>query len=133
MNEQQIIDLLREILAWCVAALVGLVAVIFGWITFAQRKLTSRMDMLEQCAVTSEEFQRAFNDIREDRKEMHLDNKAAIAELKRFSESQLDRIEKKIDVNEERSAKTRHEIRNYVMNLSQKVAVLDSHNRHETK
>jgi len=140
MNEQQIIDLLREILAWCIAAMFGLVAIITGWFTFRQNRISDRQDAfdkyiasLERRAITKDEFQVALQEIRQDRREMHGENRRALLELQQLSEAHLSRIEKKLDDYETRDAHTRHSIANSVQNLMQQVAVLEVHHKIQTR
>jgi biopolymer transport protein ExbB/TolQ len=107
-----------KLLEWLVASCLGLISVIFGIFTVAHRKQGDRIDEMEKCMVTAEEFKSAFNALRDDRRDMHRENRDAMSEFKRQSESHLARIETKIDQNEERSSNTRHEIRNYVQEMA---------------
>lgn len=133
MNDQQLIDLLGRILVWCIGAILGLIAVITGWFTWRQRELShrqdafeERMDRFERHSITDETFKQALQDIREDRRDMHLENKAALAEIQRLSEAHLNRIEKKMDDYEIKDSNTRHHIANSVQALMQQVAALEA-------
>lgn len=118
-------DLYQSILRWCLAALVALITTITGWFAYRQNKLSERVDALERETVSTSEFSKALEAIRDDRREMHQENRQAMDEIKRVSETHLSRIEAKMDANEGRSAKTRHDIRDAVQQLAGKIRVLE--------
>jgi hypothetical protein len=105
MNEIQ--DLLKTIVFFLLAIIVGFVA----W--FGKRN-SERIDSLEKCYVSRDELERLMHQAREDRMSQHHENKQL-----------LERIEHKIDDNEERSSKTRHDTNETIHKLEMKLAVMD--------
>jgi septin family protein len=125
MTDPEISQLYQSILRWCIAALVTLVTTITGWFAYRQNKLADRVEALERGTVSTTEFGEALKAIRDDRRDMHRENREAMDEMRRVSETHLCRIEAKMDANEERSAKTRHDIRDAVQGLAGKIRVLE--------
>jgi biopolymer transport protein ExbB/TolQ len=125
MTELDLNELYQAVVRWCIAAVVALVTTITGWFAYRQNKLADRVDALERGTVSTTEFGEALKAIRDDRREMHRENREAMDEMKRVSETHLCRIEAKMDINEERSAKTRHDIRDAVQGLAGKIRVLE--------
>jgi hypothetical protein len=72
-----------------------------------------RLDRFDKCVVTRDEFERTLSRIQEGNHEKHLENR-----------SLLERIENKIDANEERASKTRHDTKDEVHSLSMRLAML---------
>lgn len=72
-----------------------------------------RLDMFDRCFVTRDELERRFSQQISQNAENHKENR----EL-------LERIEGKIDRNEERAAKTRHDTKDEVHALAMRVAVI---------
>jgi hypothetical protein len=92
----------------------GVLIAIAGW--FGKRELdrtATRLDALEKCAVTRDELERLMTQARHDRMAQHQENREF-----------LGRIERKIDENEERSSKTRHDTKDEVHELKLRLAVL---------
>jgi septin family protein len=125
MTNPEVNELYQTILRWSIAAVIGLITTIGGWFAYRQNKLSERVDALERCTVSNDEFKKAMAAMRDDRREMHRENREAMDEIKRVSETHLCRIEAKMDINEERSAKTRHDIRDAVQGLAGKIRVLE--------
>ena len=125
MTEPELNELYQAVVRWCIAAVVALVTTITGWFAFRQSKLADRVEALERGTVSTTEFSEALKAIRDDRREMHRENREAMDEMKRVSETHLCRIEAKMDANEERSSKTRHDIRDAVQGLAGKIRVLE--------
>lgn len=125
MTHPEINELYQAILKWCIAAVITLITTICGWFAYRQNKLSDRVDKLERGTVSNDEFSKAMLAMRDDRREMHRENREAMDEIKRVSETHLYRIEAKMDANEERSSKTRHDIRDAVQGLAGKIRVLE--------
>lgn len=124
MNEA--LELFKEVGAWLLAILVGVVS----WFirreldrTVADQKaLNARFEIMEKCAVTRDELQMLMSQAREDGNAKHQENSKV-----------LTRIESKIDANEERSSKTRHDTNNTIhaleLRFAEKLAVMDRNRR----
>lgn len=125
MTDPEVNELYQAILKWSIAAVIGLITTICGWFAYRQNRLADRVDELEKGTVSNDEFSKAMTAMRDDRREMHRENREAMDEIKRVSETHLYRIEAKMDANEERSAKTRHDIRDAVQGLAGKIRVLE--------
>jgi biopolymer transport protein ExbB/TolQ len=125
MTGPEVNELYQAILKWSIAAVIALITTICGWFAYRQNRLADRVDALERCTVSNDEFSKSMLAMREDRREMHRENREAMDEIKRVSETHLCRIEAKMDANEERSAKTRHDIRDAVQGLAGKIRVLE--------
>lgn len=125
MTGPEVNELYQAILKWSIAAVISLITIICGWFAYRQNRLSDRVDALEKCTVSNDEFSKSMIAMREDRREMHRENREAMDEIKRVSETHLYRIEAKMDANEERSAKTRHDIRDAVQGLAGKIRVLE--------
>lgn len=97
-------ELFRTAFFFVVTLLVGIV----GW--YGKRN-SDRLDTLERDAVTREELKEILTGLRADRQANHQENKET-----------LNRMESKIDLNEERAAKTRHDTLNEVHTLSLRIA-----------
>lgn len=100
------LDLLKTALFFVVTLFAGAV----GW--FLKRH-AERIDNLERCVVTHEQLEKTLMQMREDRKENHRENR-----------EHLERIENKIDDNEARAAKTRHDTKDEVHALAMRFAAL---------
>lgn len=109
MNE--VSDLLKTGLFFLAALVVGFV----GW--FGKRN-SERIDSLEKCVVTRQELEKTLTQMREDRMEQHHENRAY-----------LERIEHKIDENEARASKTRHDTKDEVHALAMQLAVISRQDR----
>jgi hypothetical protein len=105
MNEVQ--DLLKTVVFFLLAIIVGFVA----W--FGKRN-SDRIDSLEKCTVSRDELERFMAQARQDRMAQHQENRDLLM-----------RIEQKIDSNEERSSKTRHDTNETIHELAMKLAVMD--------
>lgn len=125
MTGSELNEVYQALVRWCIAAVVALVTTITGWFAYRQNKLADRVEALERGTVSTTAFGEALKAIRDDRREMHRENREAMDEMKRVSETHLCRIEAKMDINEERSAKTRHDIRDAVQGLAGKIRVLE--------
>lgn len=87
--------------------------------------VTVRVADLEKTSLSREEWDAYITRVTHERKEMHLENQNALKEMRNISETHLQRIEEKIDRNEEKAAKSRHDIRDNVHALALKLAVLE--------
>lgn len=108
-----LLDLLISILLALLTAFTAVLAWIGRKALDEQKQHSARLGKLEQSAVTREDLDKALEQIRSDRRAMHQENR-----------DYLIRIEQKIDANEERDSKTRHDIRDSVNAVALKVAVL---------
>jgi hypothetical protein len=79
---------------------------------------TERLNKFDLCFVTRDELQRTMSELRADRMEQHHENSAVLA-----------RIEHKIDENEERASKTRHDTKDEVHALAMRVALMSRSGR----
>jgi hypothetical protein len=104
MNEAE--DLLKTAFFFLLTIIVGFVA----W--FGKRNADDIAD-LRKCAVTRDELERLMTQARQDRTAQHQENRQV-----------LERIERKIDENEERSSKTRHDTKDEVHELKLRLAVI---------
>jgi hypothetical protein len=110
----------KALVPWLIAALASAVA----W--FSRRDMSrydkglERIEALERNSVTYEHLDRVLEQIRSDRAIMHSENQA-----------QLNRIEDKIDANEERSSKTRHDTKDEVHGLALKIERMSRRDRDE--
>jgi hypothetical protein len=104
MNEVQ------ELLKTAFFFVLAIVTAVVAW--FAKRS-ADRLDVLERCVVTRDELERLLLQARQDRLVQHQENREA-----------LERIETKIDANEERSSKTRHDTNESVHELALQIARL---------
>lgn len=108
----------KSLFPWLIASIMGLIA----W--FCRRDMSrydkglERIEALERTSVTYEHLDRVLDQMRSDRAIMHSENLA-----------QLSRIEDKIDANEERSSKTRHDTKDEVHALALKIAEMSRKNR----
>jgi hypothetical protein len=113
---------LKAVVPWLIATLMALVA----W--FSRRGISQydndlkdgikRIEFLERNTVTYDHLNRVIDQLRSDRSLMHEENQA-----------HLNRIEDKIDANEERSSKTRHDTKDEVHALALKIAEMSRTNR----
>lgn len=94
-------------------ALFFLLAIIVGFVAWFGKRNSERIDSLEKCSVTRDELERLMSQARQDRVAQHIENREFLA-----------RIERKIDENEERSSKTRHDTKDEVHELKLRLAVL---------
>lgn len=100
---------LTKVVPWLLTGLAGLVA----W--FCSRAITrydDRISVIERTYVSTSHLDRVLDQMRGDREAMHRENI-----------EQLTRIEAKIDANEERASKTRHDTKDEVHALALKMAV----------
>lgn len=104
MNES--VENLKSAFIFVLTVLVGLI----GWIG---KRNADKLDSLEKLTVTREELTKALSDIRTDRLNMHQENKETLL-----------RMEGKMDDNEEKASKTRHDTFNQIHELNLKVAVM---------
>jgi hypothetical protein len=110
MNEPEGLDF-KTVLPWLIASFMGLIA----W--FCRRDMSrydkglERIEVLERDTVTYAHLERVLDRMRSERSAMHAEN-----------QSQLNRIEIKIDQNEARSSKTRHDTQNELHALALKFA-----------
>jgi hypothetical protein len=110
-------DLLNSILAFLGVCFVGII----GWFIREDRKEmkanisahTARLDRFDACAITRDELERRMASLHMSQGEQHRENR----EL-------LERIVEKIDRNEERASKTRHDTKDEVHALAMKLAVI---------
>jgi hypothetical protein len=108
----------KSLVPWLIAGLASLVA----W--FSRRDMSrydrglERIENLEKTSVTYDHLDRVLDQIRADRAMMHAEN-----------QSSLNRIEDKIDANEERSSKTRHDTKDEVHLLALKIAEMGRKSR----
>lgn len=143
----KLIGWLLVALGACVGMLTGLVALIWHSDQEKHRerkrdteKLRSDFTDLELNCVSDatltevkQEWFRQLELTRVERKEMHEENKRAVAELRRSSDTFLQRIEAKIDENERRDSQTRHDIRDSVHAIALQVAALSARAKHEAE
>jgi hypothetical protein len=98
-----------------ILTLFGVIMALLGW---ASKRLHDRvdnhLDRHDHNYVTRNELDNTIRKFHDDREDKHRQNVETLA-----------RIETKIDENEERAAKTRHEIRDKVNTLTTQVAVLE--------
>lgn len=105
-------------------AVTTLIAIILAWLLAPVRFIVGRavknlddacvrIDKLEKTCITREELKETIREWRDDRQRMHQDTKEILL-----------RLESKVDTNEERAAKTRHDIRDSVNSVVTRVAVL---------
>jgi hypothetical protein len=122
MNEAY--DLLKSILG-----VLGVLAIgVIGYFIREDRKEmkarldvhTERLNRFDLCFVTRDELQRTMSELRADRMQHHQENSAVLA-----------RIEHKIDENEERASKTRHDTKDEVHALAMRVALMSRHGRRD--
>jgi hypothetical protein len=90
-----------------------LLTLLVGFVAWFGKRNADRIDSLEKCTVTRDELERLMSKAREDRMAQHQENREF-----------LSRIERKIDENEERSSKTRHDTKDDVHELKLRLAVL---------
>jgi DNA-binding helix-hairpin-helix protein with protein kinase domain len=108
----------KTVVPWVITVLMGLVA----W--FSRRDMSrydeglKRIEILERNSVTYDHLERVLDRMRNERATMHVEN-----------QTQLNRIETKIDENEERSSKTRHDTQNELHALALKFAEMSHHRR----
>jgi hypothetical protein len=95
--------------------LLGILMAIVGW--FGKRN-AEHIDELRQNAITRKELTEALDRIEVRQRVHHGENRDL-----------LERIVTKIDANEERAAKTRHDTKDEVHTLAMQVAVLAKNNR----
>lgn len=107
------LDLLKSALFFVVALFAGAV----GW--FLKRH-AERIEDLEKCVVTHEHLEKTLMQMRQDRMENHHENRAYLV-----------RIEHKIDENEIRASKTRHDTKDEVHALAVQLASLKRDNRND--
>jgi hypothetical protein len=77
-----------------------------------------RLDGFDRCFVTREELEKTLTQMRADRLEHHHENRAS-----------LERIEHKIDENETRASRTRHDTKDEVHALAMQLAVISRQDR----
>lgn len=123
MSDQVDLFKVLQIIAWGVAAVAGVLLAPLKWIVqraVARLELhASRLNTLERTSVTRQDFNDALEKLRKEAKEDR-------AILHSENVQHLDRIECKIDENEERN----NDLRTTVYNMSSQVAVLaDRSNR----
>jgi hypothetical protein len=103
---------LKALVPWLIATVMTIIA----W--FCRRDMgryddgLKRIEVLERNTVTYDHLDKVLDQMRNDRAAMHAEN-----------QNSLDRIEAKIDANEERSSNSRHAIRDEVHALALKIAV----------
>ena len=97
-----------------------LLGITVGIIAYFGKRTSERVDLLSQTAVTRTELTEALNRVREERQTQHQENRET-----------LTRIETKIDANEERSSKTRHDTNEFVHGLATQLAVLSRERKDE--
>jgi hypothetical protein len=113
MNEFQ--ELLKSSFLFLVTLFAGAI----GW--FLKRH-SERIDNLEKNAVTHTHLENTLREMREDRLEQHHENRAS-----------LERIEHKIDENEARASKTRHDTKDEVHALAMQLAVIQRNGRRDDR
>jgi hypothetical protein len=111
MND--VYELLKTALFFVIALFAGAV----GW--FLKRH-AERIENLEKCTVTHAQFKETLAQMRQDRMDNHHENRAY-----------LERIEHKIDENEVRASKTRHDTKDEVHGLAVQLASLKRDNRND--
>lgn len=134
-----------DLLKWAITAVIALSSAICGWFAVRLNRVGDRVEALERLAVlrpeldktndrvgelerayvSQEALREAIKSMRDDRLAMHKENRETMTEMRMTSEAHLTRIEQKMDQNEERSAKTRHDIRNTVNELVAKIHFLE--------
>jgi len=102
------------------AAFLLLLGITVGILAYFGKRTSERVDALSQTSVTRNELAEALNRVREERQTQHQENRET-----------LTRIETKIDANEERSSKTRHDTNEFVHGLATQLAVLARDRRDE--
>ncbi len=102
----------NEFLVWVCGGLVTVMTAIIGWIVNRQ---AARIDKIEEEYVPRADFDKIVQQLQADKAHFYEKNEAA-----------LRRIEEKIDSNEERSAKARHETLDTIHQLALKLAVADA-------
>lgn len=106
---------LEKYLGYLLAAAIAIIGF------FTQRDLSrfdkglERLNALERDAVTHAQLERILGAMRADRGEMHVENRDA-----------LDRIEGKLDAQEERSSKARGDIRDEIHKCSTRLSVIEA-------
>jgi Tfp pilus assembly protein PilO len=100
-----------EALKTVVGILIGILVAIVGW--FA-KQTADELKELKKSAVTRDELKEALALLREDRLTLHQENRDS-----------LTRIEEKIDANEDRASRTRHDTNESVHALALQIAVLN--------
>lgn len=99
-----------------ILALLGALVAVLTWVSKRLHdRVDDHLDDHDEKYIRREDFDRTIRQWNNDRREKHQENVETLA-----------RIERKIDTNEERSAKTRHDIRDTVQDLTTQVAVLTS-------
>lgn len=100
-------------------ALFAVVAIAAGFVGWILKRNAERLECLEKTSVTQEHLEKTLVQLREDRLEQHHENRAS-----------LERIEHKIDENEARASKTRHDTKDEVHALAMQLAVIERQDRH---
>lgn len=109
---------MNEVVDFLKTALWFLIAIIVGFVSWFGKRNAERIDSLEKCVVTRQELEKTLAQMREDRMEQHHENR-----------SYLERIEHKIDENETRASKTRHDTKDEVHALAMQLAVISRQDR----
>lgn len=109
---------MNELLSDTKSIILGLLGLVVALLSWASKRLYDRvdnhLDRHDLTYVTRPELDKRIIEMNQDREDKHQQNIATLA-----------RIERKIDENEERSAKSRHDIRDRVSTLTTQVAVLE--------
>lgn len=94
-------------------AVVILIGIVVGILAYLGKRTSERVDTLKETAVTREDLRLALDSIESRQQVQHGENRGL-----------LERIENKIDANEERASRTRHDTNESVHALAVQVAVL---------
>ena len=120
---------LKAVVPWLIATIMGIIA----W--FCRRDMSryddglKRIESLERNSVTYDHLERTLDKLRADGATKHAENKAYQEATRAENKEHLERIEEKIDRNEERASKTRHDTLDQIHAIALKFAATSRRSR----